>query len=47
LVIAPRTARNHIEHIYVKLGVSSRLTASLFALEHGLRPAQGMSPTED
>jgi HD-GYP domain-containing protein (c-di-GMP phosphodiesterase class II) len=38
LVISPKTARNHIEHIYVKIGASSRVTASLFAMDHGLLP---------
>jgi HD-GYP domain-containing protein (c-di-GMP phosphodiesterase class II) len=38
LVITPKTARNHIEHIYVKIDASSRATASLFALRHGLLP---------
>jgi DNA-binding NarL/FixJ family response regulator len=38
LVIAPKTARNHIEHIYTKTGASSRVTASLFAMQHGLLP---------
>ncbi len=36
LVITPKTARNHIEHIYAKIGASSRVGASLFATEHGL-----------
>ena len=36
LVISPKTARNHIEHIYVKIGASSRAAASLFAMQHGL-----------
>jgi HD-GYP domain-containing protein (c-di-GMP phosphodiesterase class II) len=36
LVISPKTARNHIEHIYTKIGASSRVTASLFAMQHGL-----------
>ncbi len=40
LVISPKTARNHIEHIYVKIGASSRATASLFAVRHGLLPEQ-------
>lgn len=39
LVISPKTARNHIEHIYVKIGATTRVTASLFALKHGLLPA--------
>lgn len=43
LVITPKTARNHIEHIYTKIGASSRVTASLFAMQHGLLsgPAHG------
>ena len=40
LVISPKTARNHIEHIYAKIGASSRATASLFAMQHGLLPEQ-------
>ena len=36
LVITPKTARNHIEHIYAKIETSSRVGASLFATEHGL-----------
>jgi HD-GYP domain-containing protein (c-di-GMP phosphodiesterase class II) len=40
LVISPKTARNHIEHIYVKIGVSNRAAASLFAVQHGLLPAE-------
>ena len=36
LVISPKTARNHIEHIYVKTGVTSRVAASMFAVKHGL-----------
>jgi HD-GYP domain-containing protein (c-di-GMP phosphodiesterase class II) len=38
LVISPKTARNHIEHIYSKIGVSNRTGASLFAMQHGLIP---------
>jgi DNA-binding NarL/FixJ family response regulator len=38
LVITPKTAGNHIEHIYTKLGVSSRAAASLFAVQQGLLP---------
>jgi HD-GYP domain-containing protein (c-di-GMP phosphodiesterase class II) len=40
LVISPKTARNHIEHIYVKIGASSRVAASLFAMQHGILPAE-------
>ena len=39
LVISPKTARNHIEHIYVKTGATSRVEASLFAIRHGLLEA--------
>jgi HD-GYP domain-containing protein (c-di-GMP phosphodiesterase class II) len=38
LVISPKTAGNHIEHIYAKIGASTRATASLFAMQHGLLP---------
>jgi HD-GYP domain-containing protein (c-di-GMP phosphodiesterase class II) len=38
LVISPKTARNHIEHIYTKVGTSSRAGASLFAMQSGLLP---------
>lgn len=38
LVISPKTAGTHIEHIYDKLGVSSRAEACLFAVQHGLLP---------
>src|SRR5262249_45070602 len=36
LHITPKTAGNHIERIYTKTGASSRSTATLFALQHGL-----------
>jgi HD-GYP domain-containing protein (c-di-GMP phosphodiesterase class II) len=47
LVISPKTARNHIEHIYTKIGATSRVTASLFAMEHGLLPAGGSPAAAD
>jgi HD-GYP domain-containing protein (c-di-GMP phosphodiesterase class II) len=40
LVIAPKTAGNHVEHIYAKIGASNRAGASLFAVQHGLLPEQ-------
>jgi DNA-binding NarL/FixJ family response regulator len=43
LVISPKTARNHIEHIYTKTGAVSRVTASLFAMQHGLLPEEPTS----
>ena len=36
LVISRRTAEHHVQHIYTKIGVSSRAAATLFALEHRL-----------
>jgi DNA-binding CsgD family transcriptional regulator len=36
LNITPKTAGNHIERIYAKIGASSRSTATLFALRHGM-----------
>jgi HD-GYP domain-containing protein (c-di-GMP phosphodiesterase class II) len=41
LVITPKTAGNHVEHIYAKIGASSRATAALFAVQHGLLPEEG------
>jgi HD-GYP domain-containing protein (c-di-GMP phosphodiesterase class II) len=43
LVISPKTARNHIEHIYVKIGVSNRAAASLYAIQHGLLPERSVA----
>ncbi|WP_309130223.1 HD domain-containing phosphohydrolase [Brevibacterium sp.] len=36
LVISAKTVRNHLEHIYLKAGVSNRTGAALFALQHGI-----------
>jgi HD-GYP domain-containing protein (c-di-GMP phosphodiesterase class II) len=36
LFITPKTARNHIEHIYLKIGATSRVTAGLYAMQQGL-----------
>ena len=38
LVITPKTAGNHVEHIYAKIGASSRAAAAMFAVQHGLLP---------
>ena len=35
-MISPKTVANHAEHIYAKIDASSRATASLFAMQHGL-----------
>ena len=39
LVITPKTADHHIQHIYTKIGVSTRGAAALFAIEHGVLAA--------
>jgi DNA-binding NarL/FixJ family response regulator len=36
LVISRRTAEHHVQHIYAKIGASTRAAAALFAMEHGL-----------
>jgi HD-GYP domain-containing protein (c-di-GMP phosphodiesterase class II) len=36
LFITPKTAETHIERIYAKIGASTRSTATLFAMQHGL-----------
>jgi HD-GYP domain-containing protein (c-di-GMP phosphodiesterase class II) len=36
LYVSPRTAEHHVQHIYAKIGASSRASAALFAMEHGL-----------
>jgi HD-GYP domain-containing protein (c-di-GMP phosphodiesterase class II) len=46
LVISPKTAGNHIEHIYTKIGTSNRASAGLFAMQHGLLPEEGFSPAD-
>ena len=40
LSLSPKTVRNHTEHIYAKTGAGNRVTASLFAVEHGLLPGR-------
>ena len=36
LVVTPKTVANHVEHIYTKIGVSSRAAATLYATQQGL-----------
>ena len=45
LVISPKTVASHIEHIYVKIGASTRAGASLFAMQHGLLPEEELVPS--
>jgi len=39
LGVRAKTVSNHVEHIYAKIGVSSRAAATLFATQHGLMGA--------
>jgi HD-GYP domain-containing protein (c-di-GMP phosphodiesterase class II) len=47
LAITPKTAGNHIEHIYSKIDAQSRVQASLFAVEHGLLPEREIPDHEE
>jgi DNA-binding CsgD family transcriptional regulator len=40
LVISPKTAANHAEHIYAKINTPTRAAAGLFAMQHGLLPEE-------
>jgi DNA-binding CsgD family transcriptional regulator len=44
LVISPKTADTHIQHIYGKVGVSTRAGATVFAMRHGLVESSGELP---
>ena len=46
LVISPKTAGTHIEHIYAKIDATSRATASLFAVQHGILPEERFVPAK-
>jgi HD-GYP domain-containing protein (c-di-GMP phosphodiesterase class II) len=41
LVISRRTAEHHVQDVYLKIGVSTRAGAALFAMEHGLLEKAG------
>ena len=43
LTISRKTVSSHLEHVYTKLGVSTRTEAALFAMRHGLveEPPEG------
>jgi HD-GYP domain-containing protein (c-di-GMP phosphodiesterase class II) len=47
LVITPKTVGNHVEHIYRKIGCSTRAAASLFAMQQGLLPELGSLPEDE
>lgn len=40
LVISPKTADHHIQHIYSKIGASTRGAAAVFAVESGILPSE-------
>jgi HD-GYP domain-containing protein (c-di-GMP phosphodiesterase class II) len=46
LVVSPKTVGHHIEHIYRKIGCSTRAAASLFAMQHGLLPELEPAPED-
>ena len=46
LVVSPRTVGHHVEHVYRKIGCSTRAAASLFAMQSGLLPELGASPED-
>jgi DNA-binding NarL/FixJ family response regulator len=45
LVITPKTAGNHVEHIYAKIDASNRAVAAMFAVQHGLLPEERTATT--
>jgi HD-GYP domain-containing protein (c-di-GMP phosphodiesterase class II) len=45
LVITPKTAGNHVEHIYAKINASNRAAAAMFAVQHGLLPEERTAAT--
>jgi HD-GYP domain-containing protein (c-di-GMP phosphodiesterase class II)/DNA-binding CsgD family transcriptional regulator len=44
LFVTPKTISSHVQHIYAKLGVSSRARATHFATQHGLVGSYEASP---
>jgi DNA-binding NarL/FixJ family response regulator len=36
LGISVKTADSHVQHVYTKIGVSTRGAAAMFAMQHGL-----------
>ena len=38
LFISRRTAEHHVQHMYTKIGASTRAAAALFAVQHDLLP---------
>ena len=42
-----KTAKNRIQHLYSKLGVKSRVQATVIAVEHGLLTAKVVVPKQN
>jgi DNA-binding CsgD family transcriptional regulator len=40
LGVSPKTVGHHVQHVYAKIGVSTRAGAAVFAMEHGLLKTQ-------
>jgi HD-GYP domain-containing protein (c-di-GMP phosphodiesterase class II) len=40
LAISAKTADHHVQHVYTKIGVSTRGAAALYAIEHGILTAE-------
>jgi DNA-binding NarL/FixJ family response regulator len=36
LGISTKTAGNHVQHVYEKIGVTTRAAAAFYAMQHGL-----------
>jgi DNA-binding CsgD family transcriptional regulator len=45
LMLSPRTVGSHVEHVYTKIGVSTRGAAAMFAMRHGLVGSADRSAT--
>lgn len=46
LVITPKTASNHVEHIYAKIDATGRASAAMFAMQHGLLPDEELATAD-
>jgi HD-GYP domain-containing protein (c-di-GMP phosphodiesterase class II) len=44
LSVSPRTVGSHVEHIFTKIGVSTRGAAAMYAMRHGLVDATAPEP---
>jgi DNA-binding NarL/FixJ family response regulator len=42
--VSARTVGTHIEHIYTKIGVTTRAAAAMYAMRHGLVAATPLDP---